>query len=432
MKYGRLVCNTLKQIRLDVARANGIDYVPAPCTHKGDCAGTCPACESEVEYLEKEIARRHSLGKAVLIAGIGLTSLTAMASNTSSNVATASPNSIQSQVSDTTLQNEVFGMNPHRMPSFPGGDAALMRFISEHVVYPEEAYKNGIEGKVIVQFLIEETGKVGEVKVARSVSEELDREAVRVIKLLPDFIPAYNRIKNEPMKIWYTMPVTFKLQQHQQTDADVRRCVEQMIQVGNQNVDQILTPTLNAVLAHVHSIFSVTDDDTFVEFSWAPGILDVCNVNGPEVRIVNVNIIAGGHAVADMLYVDNPCYEIPYTLDLLWEDGEWKIDDVFYSKQEEREGWCTLRDQCSSLYDLLAQGYINQPAQDVIAKMLAMEPTENAYNDPATIYYNNPKELNHLIEQISNGHELLKKNPGYTSAMSKQLNDMIARIKKHI
>ncbi len=212
MKHGKSVCNTLKQIRLDVARANGIDYVPAPCNHKGDCAGTCPACESEVEYLEKEISRRHSLGKAVLIAGIGLTSLTAMA-GTSSNAATVSPNSIQSQVCDTTLQNEVFGMNPHRMPSFPGGDAALMRFISEHVVYPEEAYKNGIEGKVVVQFLIEETGKVGEVKVARSVSEELDREAVRVIKLLPDFIPAYNRIKHEPMKIWYTMPVIFKIQE---------------------------------------------------------------------------------------------------------------------------------------------------------------------------------------------------------------------------
>ena len=212
MTQGKSLCNTLKQIRLDVARANGIDYVPAPCNHKGDCAGTCPACESEVQYLEKDISRRHSLGKAVLIAGIGLTSLTAMAS-ASSNAATASSNGIQSQVCDSTLQNEVFGMNPNRMPSFPGGDAALMRFLSENVVYPEEAYKNHIEGKVIVQFLIEETGKVGEVKVARSVSEELDREAVRVIKLLPDFTPAYNFIKDKPVSVWYTLPVTFKLQE---------------------------------------------------------------------------------------------------------------------------------------------------------------------------------------------------------------------------
>lgn len=211
MKHGKSVCNTLKQVRLDIAHANGIDYVPAPCNHKGDCAGTCPACEREAEYLEREINRKHSLGKAVLIAGVSMASLTAMA-GTSSNTATT-PNGIHRQVSDTTFQNEVFGMSPYGMPSFPGGDRALLRFINEHVVYPEEAYKNHIEGKVIVQFYIEKTGKVGEVKVTRSVNEYLDREAVRVIKLLPDFTPAYNRIKNEPMGMWYIVPVTFKIKE---------------------------------------------------------------------------------------------------------------------------------------------------------------------------------------------------------------------------
>ncbi|MBQ3324623.1 MAG: energy transducer TonB [Muribaculaceae bacterium] len=208
MKHGKSVCNTLKQIRLDVARANGIDYVPTPCSHKGDCAGTCPACESEVEYIEKEISRRHSLGKAVLIAGIGLTSLTSMA-GTSSNAATAFSSGIENQVSRS--DNEVFGSSAH-MPSFPGGDAALIRFFSENVVYPEEAYKNHIEGKVIVQFFIEKTGKVGEVKVARGVDKELDAEAVRVCKSLPDFSPGRNAV-GEPVGVWYTMPVTFKIQE---------------------------------------------------------------------------------------------------------------------------------------------------------------------------------------------------------------------------
>ena len=208
MKHGKSVCNTLKQIRLDVARANGIDYVPAPCNHKGDCAGTCPACESEVEYLEKEISRRHSLGKAVLIAGIGLTSLTAMAS-TSSDAMTASSSGIENQV--VRSDNEFFGSSGH-MPSFPGGDAALMRFLSEHVVYPEEAAKNHIEGKVIVQFIIEKDGSVGEVKVARGVDKELDAEAVRVCKLLPKFSPGRNA-DGEPIKIWYTLPITFKIQE---------------------------------------------------------------------------------------------------------------------------------------------------------------------------------------------------------------------------
>lgn len=208
MKHGKSVCNTLKQIRLDVARANGIDYVPAPCTHNGDCAGTCPACESEVQYLEKEIARRHSLGKAVLIAGIGLSSLTAMA-GTSSNDATAFSSGIENQV--TRSDNEFFGSSGH-MPSFPGGNGALMRFLSEHVVYPEEAAKNKIEGKVIVQFIIEKDGSVGEVKVARGVDKELDAEAVRVCKSLPKFSPGRNA-DGEPIKIWYTLPITFKIQE---------------------------------------------------------------------------------------------------------------------------------------------------------------------------------------------------------------------------
>ena len=72
--------------------------------------------------------------------------------------------------------------------------------------------RNHIEGKVIVQFFIEKTGKVGEVKVARGVDKELDAEAVRVCKLLPKFSPGRNA-DGEPIKIWYTLPITFKIQE---------------------------------------------------------------------------------------------------------------------------------------------------------------------------------------------------------------------------
>lgn len=79
MERGKKICNTLKAIRLDIARANGIKYAPCECHHEGDCSGTCPACESEMRYLEREIARRRSNGKAALIAGVslGLMSLSA-------------------------------------------------------------------------------------------------------------------------------------------------------------------------------------------------------------------------------------------------------------------------------------------------------------------------------------------------------------------
>lgn len=83
MKRGKLICNTLRAIRLDIARTNGITYAPRECHHEGDCSGTCPACESEMRYLEQEIARRRSLGKTALVAGVslGLMSFTAMSCN---------------------------------------------------------------------------------------------------------------------------------------------------------------------------------------------------------------------------------------------------------------------------------------------------------------------------------------------------------------
>ena len=96
------------------------------------------------------------------------------------------------------------------MPSFPGGDQALMKFINNNMKYPPEALKNGIEGKVIIQFVVTNSGKIGKVKVARSVNKELDQEAVRLIKMLPDFSPGRNAM-GEPVNVWYTLPVIFKL-----------------------------------------------------------------------------------------------------------------------------------------------------------------------------------------------------------------------------
>ena len=105
--------------------------------------------------------------------------------------------------------DEVFHSSGH-MPSFPGGDGALMRFINDNLKYPPEALKNRIEGKVIVQFVVTKTGKVEKVKVARAVNKELDQEAVRLIKMLPDFSPGRNAM-GEPVNVWYTLPVIFKL-----------------------------------------------------------------------------------------------------------------------------------------------------------------------------------------------------------------------------
>ena len=97
-----------------------------------------------------------------------------------------------------------------QMPHFPGGDGALMRFINDNLKYPPEAFENRIEGIVIIQFVVTKTGKVGQVRVARAVNRYLDREAIRLCKMLPDFTPGRNAL-GEPVSVWYTLPVSFKL-----------------------------------------------------------------------------------------------------------------------------------------------------------------------------------------------------------------------------
>ena len=97
-----------------------------------------------------------------------------------------------------------------QMPTFPGGDAALMRYISSRLQYPANAQDSRIQGTVVVQFVVTNTGRVGEAKVVRSVDRDLDREAIRVCRSLPNFVPG--RQNGQPVNVWYTLPVKFKLQ----------------------------------------------------------------------------------------------------------------------------------------------------------------------------------------------------------------------------
>lgn len=97
-----------------------------------------------------------------------------------------------------------------QMPKFPGGDAELMKYIQDHLRYPTMAAENNIQGKVVVQFVVTKNGSVGEVKVIRSRDQDLDKEAVRVVKSLPNFIPG--RMNGQPVNVWYTLPINFKLQ----------------------------------------------------------------------------------------------------------------------------------------------------------------------------------------------------------------------------
>lgn len=95
-------------------------------------------------------------------------------------------------------------------PKFPGGDAELYKWLSNHIRYPEMAQQNNIQGRVTVQFVVEKDGSVGEVKVVRGKDPDLDKEAKRVVKELPKFIPG--KMNGQTVRVWYTLPIMFKLQ----------------------------------------------------------------------------------------------------------------------------------------------------------------------------------------------------------------------------
>lgn len=95
------------------------------------------------------------------------------------------------------------------MPQFPGGEKAMLKFLSENIHYPDQAKKDKIEGLVLVQCVIDSSGKIIEPNVIRSIGGGCDEEAVRVILLMPDFTPGY--VQGEAVRVKFHIPLRFKL-----------------------------------------------------------------------------------------------------------------------------------------------------------------------------------------------------------------------------
>lgn len=96
------------------------------------------------------------------------------------------------------------------MPEFPGGMAECLKFLGKNIKYPTIAQENGVQGRVIVQFVVNRDGTIVDPVVVRSVDPYLDKEALRVIKTMPKWKPGMQRGK--AVRVKYTVPVTFKLQ----------------------------------------------------------------------------------------------------------------------------------------------------------------------------------------------------------------------------
>jgi protein TonB len=96
------------------------------------------------------------------------------------------------------------------MPSFPGGESALNSYLSKNIKYPVVAEENGVQGRVVLSFVVERNGSITDIKVLRSVDPSLDKEAVRVVKSMPNWIPG--KQNGSAVRVKFTLPVTFRLQ----------------------------------------------------------------------------------------------------------------------------------------------------------------------------------------------------------------------------
>lgn len=115
----------------------------------------------------------------------------------------------EAQAEGSVVQGDVFDV-VEKMPEFPGGQQELMNFLMKNVKYPKEATDKGTQGRVVVQFVVNKDGSVVEPTVVKSVSPELDQEALRVVKMMPRWKPG--RQNGEDVRVKYNIPVVFRLQ----------------------------------------------------------------------------------------------------------------------------------------------------------------------------------------------------------------------------
>lgn len=241
MPYGKSICEVLKEIRRQIAAANDIEFQTSECQYKGDCRGTCPKCESEIRYLENQIATRRLAGKAIVIAGI---SAMIGACSNPQKLAAESRNEVFQNDTDSSprLNDDVVytpylppkhdedsamesvGPRPTRqyhpfavsaMPQWPGGEEKLIEWIESRLVYPEGIKKED-NVSILVRFVVQADGTVVDVvpsysaKTYRIEGPRLyEKEVARVMKLLPKFLPG--KVHGKPANVICTETVEFRL-----------------------------------------------------------------------------------------------------------------------------------------------------------------------------------------------------------------------------
>lgn len=163
---------------------------------------------------------------------------------------------------DTLIANDIQRMTStdddvyevvEKMPAFPGGIAELMKYLSSNIKYPVEAHKAGIQGRVVVSFVVNKDGTVKDAKIVRSVDKSIDAEALRVISAMPKWQPGYQ--DGKAVSVRYTVPVTFRLTGESgkvQSTGAGNDNTNVKISSGNNNVNISFKDTRYYVINGVH------------------------------------------------------------------------------------------------------------------------------------------------------------------------------------
>lgn len=258
MTHGKNICNQLKEVRKRIAEENDIPLEIEECTYKGECRGTCPRCEAEVQYLENALANRLRIGKVATVAGLALglascgngtsspheskplltTDTTPADVDTARTADAAQPVWREPELTDdiylgglTVLDandtlpaeavlpkddelfegeindDDLLFVQVDEDPEFPGGEEAMRKFIEDNLQYPRLAAENGISGKVYVTFVIDTDGTVLKPRLLRDIGGGCGTEAIRIIKLMPKWKPG--KQNGKPVRVQYNLPVVF-------------------------------------------------------------------------------------------------------------------------------------------------------------------------------------------------------------------------------
>lgn len=206
-------------------------------------------------------------------------------------------------------------------------------------------------------------------------------------------------------------------------ETQIKQRVEQMMKMSEvDDADKMLTAELLALQEKAQSVHFWAN--IFPGFQWDLAVQDACSENR-YAKVESVTPVDAQHCDVAMRYIDSTCYTYPYTLKLINENGQWKIDDVLYNES-------SMREDCKDFYEDMVEVYTTDSPEEIMEFLLGEEPTEANYTDPECLYYNNPEALRGLVETIKTSQALFEKNPGYTEEYGKQLAAMIERIQSHI